>query len=425
MRANAVALSAVFGALGAFGFPGGRLAAENWPCFRGPSRQGVSSETGLSLRWSRTEGVLWKTPIPGEAWSSPIVWEDRVFVTTAAEGGKSCRVISLDAATGKILWDKEVVRQEPPSKHPRNTHATPTPATDGERVYAAFGDGSVVAVDFAGAIVWTNRDFPYRSQHGMATSPILWEGLLIQARDPSGEGDDELIGWQIPWDKSYVLALDAKTGAVRWKAPRGLSRIGHVTPNLWTAPDGKVQVVSGAGNVVQGFDARTGERIWTSKNIGEGVVPSIVIGEGLAFAACGFGGREAIRAFRLGEKGDLGETNVAWERRKGMPKVPSFLYLAPHLYAVDDGGLAACLVARTGEVVWEERLGGAHSASPVGADGRVYFLSDDGETTVVEAGPAFKVLARNPLGEKTQASMAVSGGRLFIRTAQHLWSLGK
>ena len=395
----------------------GAAAAEDWPCFRGPGRQGVSAETGLPLRWSATENVLWRTPVPGASWSSPIVWRDRVFVTTATEEGKSCRVLCLEAGTGKVLWDREVLRQVPGKVNDRNTHATPTPCTDGERVYAVFGDGSYVAVDFSGNVAWTNRGFPFRGEHGLGTSPVLWEDLLIMARDGSGDGKDDRAGWQVPWDRSFVMALDRRTGELRWKTGRGLSRIGHVVPNVWTAPGGGVQVISGAGDVVQGFDARTGERLWTSRNAGEGVVPSIVLGGGLAFTASGFGGRESIKAFRPGGRGDLGESNLVWEQRKGMPHIPSFLYLAGHLYSVNEGGAALCLKGDTGEIVWQARLAGRYSASPVAADGRIYFLSDEGETTAIEAGPRFRVLARSPLGEEAQASMAVSGGRLYIRTA--------
>lgn len=402
----------------------GCLLAENWPQFRGPTRQGISAETGLPLRWSSTSNITWKTPIPGESWSSPIVWGDRIFVTTATEQGASCRVLCLNCADGKLLWDKEVFKQVPGHKGARNSFATPTPCTDGQRVYAAFGDGSFVALDFEGRIAWVNREFPFYSEHGLGTSPILWGDLLIMARDGSSDGENKKLGWQIPWDKSFVMALDKVTGKLRWKALRGLSRIAHVVPNIWTAPDGRVQVISSAGDVVQGFDARTGERLWTSKNLGEGVVPSIVLGDGTAFTASGWGGRESIKAFRLDGKGDLGETNLVWEQRKGLPRIPSYLYLKPHLFTITEGGIVMCLKSDIGEIVWQERVGGNHSASPVSAEGRIYFLSDEGETTVIEAGPQFKVLAKNPLGEKVQASMAVSQGHLLIRTEKHLVCVG-
>jgi outer membrane protein assembly factor BamB len=398
-------------------------SAENWPQFRGPTGQNISGETGLPLKWSATENVAWKTPIPGESWSSPIVWGDRVFVTTTTEGGVSCRVLSLDRKTGVVLWNKEVFQQAPPHKEGRNTYATPTAATDGKRVYACFADGSFAALDFAGEIAWTNRDYPFYGQHGLATSPILHRGMLIMARDGSNQGEDKGLGWQKPWDQAFIVALDAQTGKERWKARRVSSRISHGVPTFWEH-DGKVEIISEAGDVVQGFDAQTGERLWSDEVIGEGKVPSTVIGEGLVFTAGGWGGKETMKAFRLGGKGDLKETQLVWEQKKGMPKVPSLLYWKPYLFAVTDNGLATCLKAATGEIVWQERLGGGFSASPVLAEGRVYFLGDSGETTVIEAGSEFKVLAKNPLSEKVQASMGVSQGHLFVRTEKNLICIG-
>jgi outer membrane protein assembly factor BamB len=408
----------------AFSFASMACRADNWPCFRGPNGQGVSTETNLPLTWSTNENVRWKTPIPGQAWSSPIVWGDKVFVTTATDQGRDCHVIALDRDSGKVLWDKVVLTQAPGHRNPRNSYATPTPCSDGERVYAVFGDGSFVALNMTGERVWTNRSFPFYSEHGLGTSPILWGDLLIMARDGSHEPPDTGPGWHSAWDQAFVLALDTRTGEVRWKTKRGLSRIAHVVPAIWTAPDGRAQVISGAGDVVQGFDAKTGELIWTSKNIGEGVVPSIVLGDGMAFTTSGYGGRESIRAFRLDGKGDLGDTNLVWEQRKNMSRIPSMLCLKPRLYSVTENGTAMALRGSTGDILWQEKLGSAFSASPVAAEGRLYFLSDSGETIVIEAGDQFKVLAHNPLGEKTQASMAVSQGKFFIRTVNSLYCIG-
>ncbi len=401
----------------------GTTQAGNWPQFRGPTAQGHSTETGLPVTWSATENIAWKAPIPGESWSSPVVWADRVFLTTATDGGASCRVLALDRKSGKILWDKEVFQQVPRRKEGRNSYATPTPATDGERIYACFGDGSFAALNFAGEVVWTNRDYKFYGQHGLATSPILHDGLLIMARDGSSDGEDKKLGWQTPWDQSYVLALDAKTGKERWKGKRGLSRISHGVPCIWEH-NGKAQVVTEAGDVVQGFDLKTGERIWSSVVAGEGKVPSAVLGEGVVFTSGGWGGKETIKAFKLGGNGDLKESNLVWEQKKGMPKVPSMLYAKPHLFAITDGGVAICLKTATGEIVWQERVGGNFSASPVAAAGRIYFVGDNGETTVIESGPEFKVLAKNPLGEKLQASPAISQGQIFIRTEKNLFCIG-
>jgi outer membrane protein assembly factor BamB len=404
----------------------GSVFAENWPQFRGGTAQGISTEKNLPVAWSATENVLWKSEIPGGGWSSPAVWEDRIFLTaTTGDKGTSCHVLCLDGKSGQILWDKEVFTQEIKRKEDRNSYATPTPATDGKRVYAVFCDGSIVALDFSGNVAWTNRDFKFYSQHGLGSSPILWEDLLIMARDASSEGPDKFVGWQKPWDQSFVLALDKNTGQVRWKGSRGLSRIAHSVPCVWTDPgDGSTTLISCAGDVVQGFDLKTGERLWSSLNKGEAMVPSPAVGDGLVFATSGYGGRESTKAFRLGGKGDLQETNLAWEQKQGSPKVPSLLYAAPYLYSVDDNGLATCFKGATGEIVWQERLGGNFSASPVLADGKVYFLSDKGETTVVEVGPQFKGVAKNALNEKCQASMAVSQGRMFIRTEKNLYCIG-
>ena len=401
------------------------LPAENWPQFRGPTGQGISSETSPPLKWSSTENVAWKTPIPGQAWSSPIVWGDRVFLTTATDNGVSCRLLCLDRATGGILWNKEALQQTTAGrKEGRNTYATPTPATDGKLIYTVFFDGSFAALNFDGEVVWTNRSYPFYSQHGLGTSPILWKDWLIQARDGSSGGENKGLGWQTPWDQAYLIALDTKTGQERWKARRGLSRISHGVPAIWPAPDGSVQVISEAGDVVQGFDAQTGERLWSSTVIGEGKVPSTVLGEGLVFTAGGWGGKESIKAFRLGGQGELKESNLVWEQKKGMPKVPSMLYVKPHLYAIADGGVATCMKAATGEIVWQERIGGNFSASPVFADGRIYVVGDGGEITVIEAGSEFKVLAKNPLGEKVQASPAISREHIFIRTENNLFCIG-
>jgi len=398
--------------------------AENWPEFRGPGRQGISGEKNLPFKWGKAENIAWSSAIPGVSWSTPIVWENRVFLTTATDDGQSCRVLALDAVTGKTVWDREVFRQVTRKKETRNSYATPTPVTDGKRVYAVFSDGGFAALDFSGNIAWTNRDYPFYSQHGLGASPVLSGGLLIMTMDASSEGEDKLIGWQKPWDKSFMVALDAATGKQRWKTMRGVTRISHGTPTIWNGPDGKPQVVTEAGDVVQGFDRDTGAKLWTSAVAGEGKVPSTVVGDGLVFTAGGYRGRESVKAFRLGGAGELAETALAWEQKKVNPKVPSLVHIKPWLFAIQDNGMASCQKADTGEVVWQERVGGGFSASPVAADGRIYLLDNNGDTTVIEAGPAYKVLAKNTLGEPTQASMAVSNGRIYIRTEKTLWCVG-
>ncbi len=400
----------------------GSSRADNWPCFRGPTRQGISREKNVPVKWSATSRILWKTPIPGKGWSSPIVFGARVLVTTATDKGASFRLVRLDKITGTIVWNKEVLRQEPGHKLRLNSYASSTPVTDGQRVYVLAFDGSLAAVSMDGIVVWTNRDFKYYSEHGLAVSPILYKDLLIVAFDGSSDGPDKTVGWQKPWDKAVILALDKSTGAVRWKGQRGLSRIAHVTPQI-VSENGHDQLISSAGDVVQGFDLETGKRIWTVSSPGEGVVPSVVIGDGLIFVTSGFG-QPTIRAIRSGGKGDVTKTHIVWESRDDVPKIPSMLYVKPFLYLVTEAGVAKCLRAATGEVVWRNRLGGRYSASPIWAEARIYFLSENGTTTVIEAGPEFKVLARNEIGEKCGASPAVSQQHIFIRSENNLYCIG-
>ncbi len=404
-----------------------RVDAGNWPQFRGPDGQGHSSETSIPTAWSASQGIAWKTPIPGESWSSPIVQGRHVFVTTATDNGESCRVLSLDRDSGRILWNTEVFRQVPRRKETRNSYATPTPATDGKRVYACFGDGSFAALDYRGTVLWTNRSQPFYSQHGLGTALMLHDGLVIMSRDASSEGPDKKVGWQTPWEKSYVVALDARTGAERWRTGRGRSRISHGTPVLWRNPKGRPQIVTEAGDVLQGFDPKTGSLLWTSEVPGEGKVPSVVLGDGLAFCSGGWGGKEGIKAFRLGGEGALRQSNLVWEQKRGEPKVPSLLYLEGLLFAMTDTGVATCYEATTGAIVWQERIGGNFSASPVSAGGRIYFVGDNGQTVVLEASRNFRLVSRNPIadGEEVQASPAISQGRFLIRTRSNLWSIGK
>lgn len=401
------------------------IFAGNWPQFRGPTGQGITTERNLPTEWSTETNVKWKVATPGEGWSSPIVWDDYVFLTAATENGALCHLLALDRQSGKMLWDTELFRQLPRKKEQRNSYATPTPVTDGNLVYVCFGDGSFAAVDFSGKIEWINREFPFYSQHGLGTSPILVGNRLIMSRDGSNEEEPKRLGWQIPWDKSFVLGLDKTTGGLAWKTGRVRSRISHISPVVWTGPDGINQVVSNAGDVVQGFDPMTGQLLWTSENTGEGVTPSPVIAGDLIYTASGWSGRESTKAFRLGGSGGLGESNLVWELKKGMPRIPSYIFANDHLFWVNEGGVAYCVEGRTGDIKWEERVGGNYSASPISDGAHIWFLSDDNKTTVIEARPEFKVIATNQLEGNLQASMAVSQGCLFIRTSDSLCCVGK
>lgn len=395
-------------------------AAENWTRFRGPNGQGISRETGLPVTWSATDNVRWTADIPGKGWSSPIVYEDRIFLTTATEEGVSCRIVCVDRKDGRIVWNEEVHRQKPGPMRRQNSYATPTPVTDGERVYAVFYDGTVVAVDFSGKTVWKSQEVNFFSLHGLGASPVLAGGQLIMPYDGSSRKENRL-GWKIPWKDAVILSLDAETGAVRWKGRRGESRVGHVTPVL---TGGGERLVSAGGDRVQAHDVKTGERIWSIYSQGEGVTPSPVIGDGLIFTSSGFEA-PTIRAIRTGGQGDVTKTHIAWEQKKGVPALASLLYIKPYLYTITRDNILHCLKADSGDIVWNRRLEGVHSASPVFADGRIYILSEDGVTRVLKPGAKYEEIARNELGETCLASMAVSNGQFFIRSAEHLFCISR
>jgi outer membrane protein assembly factor BamB len=398
--------------------------AENWPQFRGPTGQGLSSETNLPIKWSASENIAWKTPLAAEGWSSPIVYGDRVFVTGTTAGGSKCHIISLDRNSGKTIWNKEVLTQDTRRKESKNSYATPTPVTDGTRVYAVFGGGGVVAVDYEGNVDWAYDEVKFYSRHGLGASPVLYENLLIMPFDGSNPPPEEKIGWKIPWDEARIVGLDKNSGDAIWTARRGPSRIAHTTPLVFR--QGAPRLLSTAGDVIQGFDLRDGRRLWSAYSQGEGVVPSPVLVGNVLVTCSGFE-KPTIRAVRLGGEGDVTSTHIAWEQTKGVPSLSSVIYVEPHLYAITEGGVVTIYeVSQEGaKLLTQGRAPGNYSASPVAADGKIYFLSEQGDTTVIEAGPEYKVLATNSLGEKCQASPAISQGQIFIRTEKNLYCLGK
>ena len=401
---------------------------ENWARFRGPNGQGVSKETNLPVSWSAEENIAWKAPIPGEGWSSPIIWNDHIFLTTATEDGKNCHVIAIDKKTGEILWDKIVFTQKPQQhRHDMNSYATPTPVTDGNTVFAVFSGGSFVALDFEGNTLWVNSDLEFYSQHGLSASPILYNDLLILAVDQSSREEPKGVGWHEPWDKGYLLALDKNTGKERWRGARGMSRLAHSTPAVMQV-DGKDQIISPAGDVIQGFDPADGTLIWTVASKGEPCVPSPVIGEGLIYSNPS--GTDPILAVKPDGKGDCTATHIAWEQRRGAPMMASYLYVKPCLYTCADGGNFSSLDATTGEVLWQLRLRtGALNPSPIYADGKIYAISEQGTTIVLKpsADPkeTAEIISKNELNEHCRASIAVAGNQLIIRTANQLWCIGK
>jgi outer membrane protein assembly factor BamB len=384
-----------------------QLFAQDWPQFRGPDGQGHSNEKTLPLTWSETENVRWKVPIPGRGWSSPAILGQRIWLTTSIGRGPSLRAICLDRDTGRQQQNVELFRVADAERiNDKNSYATPTPVLEGDSVYLHFGPYGTACIRNSGEIVWRAR-LKYSPEHGPGGSPVLFEDLLIISCDGQ--------------DTQYVVALDKETGKIRWKTPRAGYQA-YTTPLVIYAA-GRAQVISPGAHRAMAYDPRTGKEIW-SVRYGQGFsnVPRPVFGADLVFICTGFF-EPLVLAVRPDGKGDVTSTHVAWTLRRGAPLTPSPLLVGEELYVVSDSGIATCLDAKTGTAHWRERLNGNFSASPVYADDRIYFLNEDGETIVIASGKQFQKLATNQLDGGALASIAVSGGALFIRTHENLYRL--
>ena len=380
----------------------------DWPQFRGPTGQGQSDEKGLPLTWSETKNVRWKVAIPGKGWSSPVIQGDRIWLTTATEDGKSLRAVSVDLNTGAILLNIEVFRLKSLGQiSSKNSYASPTPVLEGDRVYVHFGAHGTACITQSGEIVWKTRLEYDNGQHGPGGSPVLYENLLIVSCDGQ--------------DVQFVVALDKLTGKVRWKKSREGYQA-YTTPLVVPLAAGDQVISPGAFRAIA-YDPRTGKELWQVK-YGEGFsnVPRPVYGDGLVFICTGFQ-EPSLLAVRLDGRGDVTKSQIAWTLKRGAPLTPSPLLVGTELYLISDNGIASCVDAKTGNPIWQVRLGGNHSASPIYADGRIYFLSEEGESVVIAPGKQFKALAQNQLDGQTLASMAVSSGSIFVRSLTHLYRI--
>jgi outer membrane protein assembly factor BamB len=386
-------------------------AAEDWPQFRGPGGQGHSVERGLPLEWSESRNVAWKVPVAGRGWSSPVIAAGRVWLTTATivSGRTSLRLLAFDAESGKGVLDVELFRLAGTELlNPKNSQASPTPIVEGDRVYVHFGAEGTAAVSTSGVILWKARQ-PYQSQHGNGGSPVLYGDLLIFNCDG--------------FDQAFIVAIDKQSGKTRWRTFRRQPWSQAYSTPLVIRVGERDQVVSVGAFHAVAYDPRSGDEIWrVAYPDGFSNVPRPVYGDGLVFITTGFQ-QPAILAVRPDGKGDVTRTHVAWTISRGAPLTPSPLLVGDDLYVVTDSGIATSIEARTGTVRWQQRLGGSMSASPVFADGRIYFLDEDGKTTVVKPGATFQPLAMNDLREPALASMAVASGSFFIRTAAHLYRI--
>lgn len=387
----------------------------DWPQFRGPQGQGHAETRGLPVEWATNRNVTWKQEIPGAGWSSPIVWKGRVFLTTAVkpEGGgpMSLRALGLDATSGQQVWSREVFSVTATGGHQKNGHASPTPVTDGRRLYVHFGHYGTAALDLDGKVLWRNNSLKYPPVHGNGGSPILAGDALVFSADGSSD--------------PFIAALDQASGKLLWRTPRSLDakkKFSFSTP-LAIEVNGTMQIISPASAGVYAYRARDGKELWRARYAeGYSVVPRPVFGHGLVFVSSAFD-RPVVYALKPDGAGDVTDTHIAWSINRGAPNTPSMLLVAGDLYFVSDSGLMSCADARTGQVHWQERLGGNYSASPVFADGRIYVTSEEGVTSVVQPGRTFTVLAKNDLRERTLASPAMVDGAIFLRTSAHLFRI--
>ena len=392
---------------------------EDWLEFRGPGGQGHASAAGLPESWSETENLVWKQAIPGKGWSSPVVVGGQVYLTTAVPEGdedppaQSLRVVCLDEASGRLEWSQELFQQPAGQRvHPKNSHASATPISDGKRLYVHFGTWGTACLERDGTVVWKTTALKYQPVHGNGGSPVLFEDLLILNCDGA--------------DAQFVVALDRRDGTEKWRYNRSLEPVkgfAFCTP-LLVEVEGRTQVISSGADAVVGLVPQTGEEIWKVRyKGGYSVVPRPVTGQGMVFVCTGYDSPTLLAIRLAGARGDVTDSHLAWKLTKRVPLNPSPLLINDLLYLVSDDGVMSCVEAGSGETVWQQRIGGAYSSSPTWANGRIYVQSEEGETLVIEPGREFHEVARSQVGERTFASYAVAGGAIYLRTESNLLRL--
>ena len=396
------------------------LSAEDWPQFRGPGGQGHSAEKNLPSSWSATENVAWKRTVPGKGWSSPSLSRGRIYLTSAvprdsgAAGDVSLQAMCFDAKTGASVWETEVFTQGPdaPKIHSKNSHASPTPIVDGERIYVHFGHQGIACLDLSGKVLWKNNAVAYAPVHGNGGSPVLVDGLLIYSCDGASD--------------PFVVAIEAESGEAKWKFERGIGtgkRFAFCTP-LVIEVQGKKQVVIPGAGVVDALDPQTGEAIWRVQHGGYSVIPRPVFGHGLVFFSSGYDSPE-VMAIRPDGRGDVTDTHVVWTTKQGAPHTPSLLLVGDELYMLADRSLVTCLDAKTGKEHWHQRVAGNYSASPIYADGKIYLQGEDGMGVVIKPGKTFEKLGETGFPERSLASYAIGDGAIFVRTENNLYRIQK
>jgi outer membrane protein assembly factor BamB len=387
------------------------LVAGDWPEFRGPGAQGNAGAVNLPVEFGPGKNLKWKVAVPGAGWSSPVILDGRIYLTTAnvRGAGLSLAALCLDARTGRMVWNQTLFSViKSPRMHRKNSQASPTPIVKGQRLFVHFGHMGTACLDLNGKPIWKNDTIKYPPVHGNGGTPVLVNGKLIFSCDGASN--------------PFVIALNAQTGKTVWRTPRKTNakkKFSFSTPLVVKFGD-KTQVLLPGSNMIGAYDHEDGKEIWRITYNGYSVIPRPVAGHGMVFFSSGFD-RPVAMAVRLGGHGDVTASHLTWTINKSAPHTPSMLLERDELYMVSDGGIASCVDAKRGTVYWNERLGGSYSASPILAGGKIYFVSEAGVANVISIGKKFKLLAKNDLGERCLASPAVANGALFIRTAEHLW----
>jgi len=388
--------------------------ADDWPGWRGPLRNGVTSDTGVPTTWSETENIVWKTPLPGVGISNPVVWGDRVIVT-ASEGADhgELHVVCLDRVTGEERWHRRLWGTAPSLFYPQSGMASPSPVTNGERVFAFFGTGDVFCFDIDGGLLWqralSHEYGRFQNRFAASSSPVLFGGRLILQCDHYGD--------------SYVVALDPKNGANLWKTDRPDAWHSWSSPQVMKAEDNYELVLSGSTKL-DAYDPASGDPLWTVGGLAQECIPTPVFGHGLLYAVSGPNGHHF--AVRPGGRGDVTDSHVVWKHRRGTSFVPSAIIVGDRYYLVDDKGFARCWSIPSGKELWRKRFKGKYTASPVAADGKLFFVNETGSTLVLDATqPEYVEIARNDIGEDVLSSPAIAHGCFFLRTAKHLLCLGE
>lgn len=387
--------------------------AADWPVWRGPKGDGVVVDPSVPVKWSATENVAWKVEVQGLGHSSPVVSAGRVFLTSFVPETKDRVLLCYDRADGKLLWQKIVLTSTAEKMHKNNTPASSTPAADGTHVWVTFIDGTKIAVacyDFAGKQIWLKTFDGFESLHGFCGTPVLFEDLVIVNGDSDGD--------------AFIAALDKKSGETKWKTARSNRTRSFSTP-LFVEVSGKAQMVLAGSKSVAAFDPKTGKQNWVVDSSTDKFVATAAYTDGVVFAT-GTSPANTLVAIKPDGSGNVTKSHVLWSDTRGAAYVPSPLGFGKHFFVLADTGIATLLVAKTGKVVWSERLGSRlHHASPLLINDLLYCLADNGQMYVLKASDEFEEVARNALGEDCHATPAVSDGQLFIRSTAHLWCIGR